>query len=99
MDHMTLVMHSRWPLMVAPPSEECLDLSSVLVAWKDVREARRAIFDALPILAAAKEVTIAEIPEQDGCRADTRSRVADVAAWLRSPGIAANTVVPERPAA
>ena len=53
-------------------------------------------FDALPILAAAKEVTIAEIPEQDGRRADALSHVADVAAWLRGHGIAANTVVPEK---
>lgn len=68
------------------------------MAWKDVREARRAVFDALPILAAAKEVTIAEIPEQDTDRADALSRVADVAAWLRSHGIVATTNVPEKPA-
>ena len=61
-----------------------------------MREARRAVFDALPILAAAKEVTIAEIPEQDGRRADALSHVADVAAWLRGHGIAAHTVVPEK---
>jgi len=95
-DPSDLVMQAGRPLIVVPPTAEWLDLRSVLVAWKDVREARRAIFDALPILAAAKEVTIAEIPEQDGCRADALSRVADVAAWLRSHGIAANTIVPER---
>jgi nucleotide-binding universal stress UspA family protein len=61
-----------------------------------VREARRAVFDALPILAAAKEVTIAEIPEQGGHRADALSHVSDVAGWLRSHGIAANTIVPEK---
>ena len=75
---------------------EWLDLRSVLVAWKDVREARRAVFDALPILAAAKEVTIAEIPEQDGHRADALAHVADVAAWLHRHGIAANTLVPDK---
>lgn len=68
------------------------------MAWKDVREARRAVFDTLPILAAAKEVTIAEIPEQDTDRTDALSRVADVAAWLRGHGIVANTNVPEKPA-
>ena len=96
-DPSDLVMQAGRPLIVVPPAVQWLDLRSVLVAWKDVREARRAVFDALPILAAAKEVTIAEIPEQGTHRADAVSRVADVAAWLRSHGIAANTIVPEKP--
>jgi hypothetical protein len=82
-DPSDLVMQAGRPLIVVPPTVEWLDLRSVLVAWKDVREARRAVFDALPLLAAAKEVTIAEIPEQDGRRADALSHVADVAAWPR----------------
>jgi nucleotide-binding universal stress UspA family protein len=95
-DPSDLVMQAGRPLIVVPPTVEWLDLRSVLVAWKDVREARRAVFDALPILAAAKEVTIAEIPEQDGRRAEALAHVADVAAWLRSHGITANTVVPDK---
>ena len=95
-DPSDLLMQAGRPLIVVPPTVEWLDLRSVLVAWKDVREARRAVFDALPILAAATEVTIAEIPEQDGRHADARSHVGDVAAWLRGHGIAANTVVPEK---
>ena len=95
-DPSDLVMQAGRPLIVVPPTVEWLDLRSVLVAWKDVREARRAVFDALPILAAAKEVTIAEIPEQDGRRADALSHVADVAAWLRGHGIASNSIVPEK---
>jgi nucleotide-binding universal stress UspA family protein len=94
-DPSDLVMQAGRPLIVVPSAVQWLDLRSVLVAWKDVREARRAVFDALPILAVAKEVTIAEIPEQGGQRADALSHVADVAAWLRGHGIAANTVVPE----
>jgi len=97
-DPSDLVMQAGRPLIVVPSAVQWLDLRSVLVAWKDVREARRAVFDALPILAAAKEVTIAEVPEQDGRRADAVSHVADVAAWLRSHGIAAHTVVPEKTA-
>ena len=96
-DPSDLVMQAGRPVIVVPPSVQWLDLRSVLVAWKDVREARRAVFDALPILAAAKEVTIAEILEQDTHRADAVSRVADVAAWLRGHGIAAHTTVPEKP--
>jgi nucleotide-binding universal stress UspA family protein len=95
-DPSDLLMQAGRPLILVPPTVEWLDLRSVLVAWKDVREARRAVFDALPILAAAKEVTIAEIPEQDGRHAEALSHVGDVAAWLRGHGIAANTVVPEK---
>ena len=95
-DPSDLVMQAGRPLIVVPPRTEWLDLRSVLIAWKDVREARRAVFDALPILAAAKEVTVVEVPEQDGRRADALSHVSDVAGWLRGHGIAANTVVPER---
>jgi nucleotide-binding universal stress UspA family protein len=94
-DPSDLVMQAGRPLIVVPPAVQWLDLRSVLVAWKDTREARRAVFDALPILAAAKEVTIAEIPEQDTDRVEAMSRVADVAAWLRSHGIVAHTSVPE----
>jgi nucleotide-binding universal stress UspA family protein len=95
-DPSDLVMQAGRPLVVVPPAVQWLDLRSVLVAWKDVREARRAVFDALPILASAREVTIAEIPEREGDRADAMSHVADVAAWLRGHGIVANTVVPEK---
>ncbi|MEP6841451.1 MAG: universal stress protein [Bradyrhizobium sp.] len=90
-----LLMQAGRPVLVVPPSVQWLDLRSVLVAWKDVREARRAVCDALPILAAAKEVVIAEIPERDSPRAEALSHVADVAAWLRGHGILASTVVPE----
>lgn len=96
-DPSDLVMQAGRPLIVVPSTVQWLDLRSVLVAWKDVREARRAVFDALPVLAAAKEVTITEIPEENTHRADAVSRVADVAAWLRSHGIAARTIVPEKP--
>jgi nucleotide-binding universal stress UspA family protein len=94
-DPSDLVMQAGRPLVVVPPTVQWLDMRSVLVAWKDVREARRAVFDALPILAAAKDVTIAEIPEQNSERADALSHVEDVAGWLRGHGIVANTVVPE----
>ncbi|MBR1282890.1 universal stress protein [Bradyrhizobium sp. AUGA SZCCT0177] len=94
-DPSDLVMQAGRPLIVVPPAVEWFDFRSVLVAWKDVREARRAVFDALPILAAAKDVTIVEIAEQGTRRADALSHVADVASWLHGHGIVASTFVPE----
>lgn len=90
-----LAMQAGRPLIVVPPTVQWLDPRSVLVAWKDAREARRAVFDALPILATAREVTIAEIPEQGTGRAEALSHVEDVAGWLRGHGIVANMIVPE----
>lgn len=89
-----LLMRLGRPLIVVPRSAQWIDLRSVLVAWKDVKEARRAVFDALPILAAAKDVIVAEIPE-NGTRAEAFSHVEDVQTWLRSHGIVASTMVSE----
>jgi nucleotide-binding universal stress UspA family protein len=90
-----LLMQAGRPLVIVPQSVKWLDLRSVLVAWKDVRETRRAVLDTLPLLAAAKEITIAEIPEKGTDRADALSHVDDVAAWLSSHGISASTAVPD----
>jgi len=95
-DPSDLVMQAGRPIIVVPSTVEWLDLRSILVAWKDGAEARRAVFDALPMLVAAKEVTIVAIPEKDGSRAEVLSHVGDVAAWLRGHGITAHTVVPEK---
>lgn len=90
-----VVMQAGRPLIVVPPTVTWLDLRSVLVAWKDVRESRRAVSDALPLLAAAKDVTIAEIPEQGSHHSDALTHVEDVAAWLLGHGVVASTLVPE----
>jgi nucleotide-binding universal stress UspA family protein len=84
-----LVMQVGRPLLVVPESVDWLDLRRVLVAWKDTAEARRAIADALPLLRLAKEVTVAEIPEQGDSRAAVEQRVGDVVAWLARHGIVA----------
>jgi nucleotide-binding universal stress UspA family protein len=89
-----LVMQAGRPLFVVPGSANWLDLRSVLVAWKDTTEARRAIADALPMLRKAKAVTVTEIAEH-GDRAAATARTRDVAAWLSRHGVAASELVPE----
>lgn len=93
-DASDLVMQAGRPLIVVPPAVQWLDLRSVLVAWKDAREARRAVLDALPILAAAKEVTVVEVLEENIDPAAALSHIEDVAGWLRCHGILANIVAP-----
>ncbi len=82
LDPSELVMKLGRPMMVVPPETDRLRLASVVVGWKDTREARRATVDALPLLQRAKEVTVVEIIADDDDRPAAGRRVADVAAWL-----------------
>lgn len=91
-----LVMQAGRPLFVVPDFANWLDLRSVLVAWKDTTEARRAIANSLPMLRKAKNVTVAEIPEQDGSRSAAASRVRDVVVWLSRHGVSASELVAEK---
>jgi nucleotide-binding universal stress UspA family protein len=91
-----LVMQAGRPLLIAPDNVSWLDLRSVLVAWKDTPEARRAIADSLPMLRKAKDVMVAEIVEADDSRSAAVSRVRDVAAWLSRHGVSASELVPEK---
>jgi nucleotide-binding universal stress UspA family protein len=90
-----LVMHTGRPLLVVPDTANWLDLRSVLVAWKNTPEARRAIADAVPLLQKAKDVTVAEILEQGGSRADAEQGVKDIVAWLSRHGVSAAPRVSE----
>lgn len=87
-----LVMQAGRPVLVVPSAVEWLRFNSVVVAWKDCREARRAICDALPLLHKAKEVVVVELTESSADRAAAKARVDDVAAWLVRRGIEANSV-------
>ena len=91
-----LVMQAGRPLLVVSDTCNWLDLRSVLVAWKDTAEARRAVSDALPLLRQSTEVTVVEIVEDDANRAVALSRVGDVVAWLSRHGVRASEQVPEQ---
>ena len=90
-----LVMQTGRPLLVVPDACNWLDLRSVMIAWKDTAEARRAVADALPLLHKASDITIVEIVEEQADRTAALSRVKDVAAWLSRHGVSASGQVPE----
>jgi nucleotide-binding universal stress UspA family protein len=92
-----LVMTIGRPLLVVPETVQWLDTRHILVAWKDTREARRAIVDALPLLSIATEVTVVEILEEGRERSATQSRLKDVVSWLQQHSISADTLVIDRP--
>lgn len=85
----SLVLGIGRPVLVAASNVEHVMAKTVLVAWKDTREARRAIVDALPLLATANEVVVATM---DADRDKSiRDSLADVAVFLEHHGIMAGT--------
>src|SRR3954454_20766414 len=91
-----LIMRAGRPLLVVPETFNWLDLRSVLVAWKDTAEARRAITDALPLLRQSNEVTLVEIVEDEADRQAALARAGDVVAWLSRYGVRASEQVAEQ---
>lgn len=89
-----VLMNAGRPVLVVPEGLAKLDPSSILIAWKDTRESRRAVLDAVPFLKRAKQVLIAEVCEQND-ESEARARVADVAVFLAGHGIKASTAVRE----
>lgn len=61
-----LVLKSGRPVLVAPPQGGKFRGEAVVVAWKDAREARRAVADALPFLKMAEDVVVQEVCGDDG---------------------------------
>lgn len=53
------------PTLVVPDGVSTLRAEHVVIGWKDTREARRAVYDALPLLQAAARVTIVEACKGD----------------------------------
>jgi nucleotide-binding universal stress UspA family protein len=82
-----LAMQAGRPVLVIPETGGP-GFKRVLVGWKDTREARRAITDALPFLTRADYVGLAEIAPADHLAA-VRGRLAEVAVWLSRHGITA----------
>ena len=87
-----LMLRSGRPVLVSPDELAKLDASSILIAWKDTREARRAVADALPFLKRATQVLVAEVCEHKGESA-AEEHVADVADFLARHEIRASTAV------
>ncbi|HVV40970.1 MAG TPA: universal stress protein [Nitrobacter sp.] len=69
------------PFLVIPAAVRSLTVDHVVIGWKDTREARRAVQDALPFLHEAKQVTVVEVCEKDDGDA-ARRHVADVVGYL-----------------
>ena len=63
-----ILLRAGRPVLVVPEIVTPHSFQRVAVAWKDTRECRRAVRDALPFLQQAKEVLLLEIGEGDANR-------------------------------
>jgi nucleotide-binding universal stress UspA family protein len=92
----TTVMTSGRPVLAIPFAGDFPTLGErVLVAWNASREAARAVNDALPLIAGAKQVTVLAINPQQGIGGHGDVPAGDIALHLARHGIkaeAAHTV-------
>jgi len=91
-----LVVTSGRPVLMVPSAGRPLLTKRVLLAWKDTREARRAMSDALPFLKRAESVLVLDACGKDD-RADAEIRTADVVEALRRHGVTADAMIIEAP--
>lgn len=98
-DPADLALLSGRPVLVAPPTGGDLRASQIVIAWKDSRESRRAVADALPFLKRAEDVVVMEVCDADQ-PGDAQYRTSDVVEHLKRHGVKARPLVkvavPER---
>ncbi|MDR3513852.1 MAG: universal stress protein [Caulobacteraceae bacterium] len=87
-----LLMEAGLPILLIPAAEVEFRAETVLLAWKNTQEARRAISVAMPLLQTAERVLVAAV-----CRdrevATIEQELADVAARLTRHGVKVATLV------
>ena len=87
-----IVMQAGRPVLAVPVNNTEFKLDNLLVGWKDTREARRAIVDALPLLKMAIKGTVLEIVEKDE-EAAANKRLHEIIKWLESHDVKAILLV------
>lgn len=85
-----LIMRAGRPVLLVPEAASALGSDRMVVAWKDTREARRALHDALPMLKLAAEVVVVEIAVSEELRGAQR-HLDDLGAWLKRHAITARS--------
>jgi nucleotide-binding universal stress UspA family protein len=81
-----LLLRAGRPVLVVPPGIASLAGKRIAVAWKNTREARRALRDALPFLQRAETVAVVECREGAGA---VGCATAGVAQYLARHGVGA----------
>lgn len=84
----TLLFEAGRPMLMIPYTfEGALSLQHAVIAWKDSREAARAVFDSLPLLRMARKVEILTVDPEDQSEHSGLTTASDIAAALDRHGI------------
>ena len=83
-----LVMQTGRPVLVVPLGVERFEFRTALLAWKNSREARRALTDALPLLRLMDKVVIAEIADAS-VQGSAQAGLDKMVGWLARHGVKA----------
>jgi nucleotide-binding universal stress UspA family protein len=96
----SLLLKAGRPVLVVPNDIAVLPVRRVVVAWKDTRESRRAIRDALPFLRLAESVFLVEVCAWRA-EANAIPRLKDIGRFLAQHQIRNVTerVLPDEPIA
>src|SRR6516162_10641937 len=86
-----IVLRAGRPVLLMPDTVATLPLRRVVVAWKDTRECRRAVRDALPFLQQAKEVLLVGIGEGEA-ESNAKRTLSDAAGYLLRHRVAVHDV-------
>jgi nucleotide-binding universal stress UspA family protein len=81
LDPGSVLLKAGRPVLVVPRGVTSFSPRRIAIAWKDVREARRAVQDALPFLQRAESVMVVEVSE-GGDGAQALQGAKDVARYL-----------------
>jgi nucleotide-binding universal stress UspA family protein len=87
----SVVLQTGRPVLVVADGIERLPAKKIVVAWKDTREARRAVTDAMPLLSLAEEVIIVTADREPD--EALKEGVKDTAGLLAEHGIKARTEI------
>lgn len=85
-----LIIQAGRPVLVVPEVLATADFRTIVIAWKDTRECRRAVADALPLLRAADQVVIVRVTDDP---AGARRSIEDVAGWLSRQGLRSDRII------
>lgn len=91
-DPAELVMTAGRPVIIVPNDHAHFLGDRVVVAWKDSRECRRAVADALPLLRRAKEVVVQAVCKSNGGE-EAVGGVTDVVAALERHNVPARPLI------
>jgi nucleotide-binding universal stress UspA family protein len=76
-----LLLDSGRPIILAPRSAPETVTGTIMVGWKETREAARALGAAIPLMKKARKVILVSVHEGSGMQPETLTNLANSLAW------------------